>query len=79
MDIRYSYSTQLSNHSQMDIRYSLIKRPSEDLTDGYSIFDIRMSNFHLTSSQMDIRYSNIKRPSDDLTDGYLIFECQTSI
>ena len=65
MDIRYSYSTQLSNHSQMDIRYSLIKRPSEDLTDGYS--------------QMDIRYSNIKRPSEDLTDGYSILECQTSI
>ena len=65
MDIRYSYSTQLSKNSQMDIRYPLIKRPSEDLTDGYS--------------QMDIRYSNIKRPSDDLTDGYSIFECQTSI
>ena len=49
IDIRYSYSTQLSNHSQMDIRYSLIKRPSNDIPDGYS--------------QMDIRYSNIKRPS----------------
>ena len=43
MDIRYSYSTQLSNHSQMDIRYSLIKRPSEDLTDGYSIFECQTS------------------------------------
>ena len=97
MDIRYSYSTQLSNYSQMDIRYSLIKRPSNDIPDGYSqmdirysnikrpsedltyVFDIRMSNIHLTSSQMDIRYSNIKRPSDDLTDGYLIFKYQTSI
>ena len=90
----------------MDIRYSNIKRPSDDLTVGYSIleyqmcltddysiykyqtsicrphrwiFDIRISNVHLTTSQMDIQYSNIKRPSDDLTDGYSIFECQTSI
>ena len=92
MDIRYSNSTQLSNHSQMDIRYSLIKRPSNDIPDGYSIFeyqisicevlrwifDMRMSNIHLTSSQMDIQYSNIKRPSDDLPDGYSIFECQTN-
>ena len=29
------------------------------------IFDIRISNVHLTTSQMDIQYSNIKRPSDD--------------
>ena len=43
------------------------------------IFDIRISNDHLTSSQMDIQYSNIKRPSDDLPDGYSIFEYQTSI
>ena len=65
MDIQYSSATQLSNHSQMDIRYSLTKRPSYDLPHGYS--------------QMDIRYSNIKCPSDDLTDGYSIFEYQTSI
>ena len=66
----------------MYIRYSNIKRPSEDLSDGYSIFsyppryifDIRISNVHLTSCQMDMRHSNIKRPSDQLPDGYSIFE-----
>ena len=65
MDIRYSYATQLSNHSQMDIRYSLIKHPSNDISDGYS--------------QMDIRYSNVKHLSDMLQDGYSIFEHQKSI
>ena len=70
MDIRYSSATQLSNHFQMDIPYSFIKRPSNDIPDGYS--------------QMDIRYSNIKHPSENLPDGYLpdgysIFECQISI
>ena len=39
----FIFHTQLSNHSQMDIRYSLIKRPSEDLTDGYSIFECQTS------------------------------------
>ena len=77
----------------MDIRYSNIKRPSDNLPDGYSIFecqtsispaprwvfDIRISNVHLKTSQMDIRYLNIKHPSDKLPDGYSIFEYQTSI
>ena len=77
----------------MDIRYWNIKRPSDDLTDGYSIFvyetsisqpprwifNNRMSNIHLTSSQMDIPHLNIKRTSDSLTDGYSMFECQTLI
>ena len=42
MDIRYSYATQLSNHSQKDIQYSLIKRPSNDIPDDIHgwIFDI---------------------------------------
>ena len=70
-----------------------VKCPSDGLIDGYSIFeyqisilpspicifDIRMSNIHLTTSQMDIRYSNIKRPSDGLTDGYSTLEYQMSI
>ena len=63
--IRYSYSTQLSNHSQMDIQYSINKLPSNDIPDGYSL--------------VDIQYSNIKNPADNLPDGYLIFECQTCI
>ena len=77
MDIRYLYATQLSNHFQMDIRYSLIKRPSNDIPDGYSQMDIRYSNIKCPSDYLthDIRYSNIKHPSDqlpnnDLTDGY---------
>ena len=72
----------------MDIRNSNIKRPSDKFPDGYSIFeyqtstlpaprwifDIQISNVHLTSSQMDIRNSNIKRPSDKFPDGYSIFK-----
>ena len=41
------------------------------------IFDIRMSNIHLTTCQMDIRYSNVKRPLNQLPDGYSAFEYQT--
>ena len=62
--------------SQLDIRYSNIKHPSYD--HHRWIFDIRMSNIHLTSSQVDIRYSNIRHPSDNLPDGYLIFEYRIS-
>ena len=66
---------------------------SDKLPDGYSIFEyetsncrphrwifnIPISNVHLSTSQMDIRYSNIKHPSDQPPDGYSIFEYQTSI
>ena len=44
--------------SQMDVQYSIIKRISDDILDGYS--------------QMDIRYSNVKHPSDQLPAGYWI-------
>ena len=61
MDIQYSYATQLCNHSQMDIRYSVVKcspnhLPDDDLIDRYSMFECPTS------------------PSDHLTDGHLILE-----
>ena len=77
MNIQYSYVTQQSNHSQMDIRDSIIKCPSNDISKmdiRRRICDIRISNIHLTTSQMDIQYSNIKLSPDEFQDGYLIFD-----
>ena len=58
----------------MDIRYSNIKRPSDDLPDGYSIFECQtsMDNIERPSDDLrdGVRYSNIKCPSDNLPDGY---------